>query len=144
MIRTIEFHCFKINGMSYIKHDTLIKKIIARAIDDRESFVDAVRNDIVMVEKTQREMAQIKALEGLPLNKAIEIDKAGVIKACIYAEQYYRGLADAQTEREAAKAMMMFKVVKKFRIRRFGITELESRMSKMIPLSLSEIVAKFL
>ena len=126
--------------MSYIKHDDLIRKIVARALCDRDAFLDAVRNDLVMVENTQREITQIKALKGLSLKAALDTDKDGVRTACIYAEQYYYGLADAQVGSESKKAMSMFKIVRAFRKKRFGATQLESRMSKMKLVPISELL----
>jgi len=117
--------------MSYIKNDDLIRRIVTRAMDDRVAFLDAVRNNPAMVEETQREIAQISALKGLSLKGALDADKEGVRIACIYAEQYWDGLADAPVGREALNAKSMFKIVRAFRKKRFGATQLESRIAEM-------------
>lgn len=129
--------------MSYIKHDDLFKKIVARALNDREAFLDAAQGNPEMIENTQREIAQIKALKGLSLKAALDVDEDGVRTACLYAEQYYYGLADAQVGGESKRAMSMFKVVREFRMKRFGATQLESQMSRMKLVPMSEILKTY-
>lgn len=129
--------------MSYLKRDDMLKRILVSAEKDRDAFVDALCGDVQMVDVTRAEIARINGLKGLGLKEALARDEEGVRLACLFSEQWYRGVADAYgVGREATQAMSMSKLVRAFRIKRFGSTALEVEMRKMVLLPFQEIIKK--
>ena len=122
--------------MAYIKQDDLLKRIFSNAVKDRTAFIDAVGGDADLAEETRMEIARIEALAGKTVKEAFGIDREAVRLACLFAEVWFVGLADAQIGREKIAAQAMYAAVHKFRMKHFGRNTLEAQMAnaKLIPI----------
>jgi len=112
--------------MAYLKLDDLFKLIVTHAESDRLAFIDAFSDDSPMIEETRIEIENIKAISGMSFKSAMIADQESVRLACMFAEYWYEGLADANLAgREFIAARSMFKKIRTLRLRCFGLTRTE-------------------
>ncbi len=125
--------------MAYLKQADLLKRIISSAQKDREGFICAVGPESDMAKETQGEIVRIAAIAGKSLREALGADREAVRLACLFAESWYYGLADAQVGSEKKQAFAMWKTVHAFRMKTFGKTEMETRLANSISVDVTKI-----
>lgn len=113
--------------MSLIPEDSLLKKAIKAAVNDRESFIGAVRHSQWLVAQASNERSQLLALRGKRLSAMTADELKTAMLAFFYGE---RGEARVAREkpmtpvgRSAATAAARFREV---RLRRWGKTWIEN------------------
>jgi len=106
--------------------DVLLARAIPSALKDRADLVRAYAGvDGDVVESIKAQSAQIRAIKGKRLRDLTEPEREAARLAFVYAEQYERGLDDAQPERRARENARRYREV---RLRLWGKTEFEHRI----------------
>ncbi len=119
-----------------LSDDTLLQKAIRPAIEDRESFADAVSRDSPEGRDALALAERIRGLEGKSIRALNSVENNVARLAFIYAEQWQAGFADSKPGRKyEAHARRYQRLFHEVRVRRWGRTKLEALMAsaKSVP-----------
>ena len=116
--------------MPKLSGDTLLKRAIPRAIDDRESFLDAIGDSNPDAASDQEAIANLKALKGITISKMTKEQRNTAFSAFVWAEQWHEGVAHAHhfIGSIAQQAHKELRLLRDYRFANMGMTKLESAM----------------
>ena len=125
--------------MAYMKQVDLLRSILARAEMDRDAYIWAVGASSDEAAQTRLIVERIRGLVGKTLAEVLKTDREALRLACMYAESWYTGVAEAQVDDEKKRAQTMWNAVHGFRLKTFGKTRseqlLESATLVAVPLT---------
>lgn len=114
---------------------------ITPAINDRDSFADAVGRDSDDGIEALRDAESFEKLRGRKIESLSEVERRIAMSIFLFAEQYETGFADSnpgkkyeiKSRKEAAR-------YREVRLRRWGKTHLENIIENSKPVSIFEIL----
>lgn len=129
--------------MPKLSDNTLFKRAIVTAVQDRESFADCYPRNSPEWTDARQQAEALHALTGKRLSSLNEDDWQLAFKAFVFAEQWEDGLADANRGSpyggESQRAARLFREV---RLRLWGRTQLEAALENTTTVSVTELVAR--
>lgn len=127
--------------MPKISDNTLLQRAIEPALNDRTSFLDAVRGDADAEAVTKAEIVVIGALRGKRLAVLSEDERRAAMLALLFAEQWESSYADSDPKSpagiQASKGAARFKGA---RLRLFGRTTFERMVSEAVAVDVRDII----
>jgi hypothetical protein len=121
--------------------NTLLAKAIQPAINDRETYADAVGRDSISGVEALDEAARIALLRRKKLENLSITEMKDAMLTFIFAEQYELGFADChpglEYEKRARKHAALYREV---RLRRWGKTPMEKMMDGAKSVSIFDLI----
>jgi len=125
-----------------LNRESLWKIVVNKAVLDRHAFLDAWEGtgNTEVLQQTGEEIARFLAFKGKSFKEAVAADREGVRLTLLSSENWFEGLADAQVGKEKRAAASTFKQVNALRCKLFGLTRMESEMSKMVSVPMHKVL----
>jgi len=127
--------------MPKITDNTLLQRAIEPALNDRTSFLDAMRGDVDTLEVIEAEIKVIGALRGKRLATLNEDARRAAMLAFLYAEQWESSYADSDPRSQAgARARKDAARFHETRVRLFGRTAFEAMVADATSVDVRDIL----
>lgn len=120
---------------------SLWAKVRDRAVQDRESYLDAWANtgNATVIAEIEADIARIRALKDHTLSQALSKDPEGVRVAFHAAQCWYESLEASQIGNEKALAAAMAKRVVAKRLSLFGRTPMEKAFGNSVSVPINKV-----